>query len=215
MSDNRRRCFETLKRSELNVVLITQDNLNDFLVEPLHPAYQYLSEVHKADYLRTYFMHFHGGAYSDIKEICDSWLPSMKRLQEDSNTWIVGVQESSETGVPLLEDRELDKIVRANWHKLIGNNSYICKPNTPFTQEWYAGLLKKMDAKYDQLVAYPGRHPMEGYGVAAPDSPTGYLYPFRWAEILGELFHPICYKYHYHVQRCLPSTINRCPTDYR
>jgi hypothetical protein len=214
MSDNRRRCFETLHRSGLNVVLVTPDNLNDFLVEPLHPGFQHLSEVHKADYLRTYFMHFHGGAYADIKEICDSWLPSVELLK-DPNIWIVGLQEPAESGMPLLEDRELDKIVRANWQKLIANNAMICKPNTPFTQEWYSGLLKKMDAKYDQLVAYPGRHPMEGYGVVAPNSPTGYLYPFRWAEILGEIFHPICYKYNSHVQRGIPSPINSNPIYYR
>ena len=53
--------------SGCNVVLITPDNLNDFLIEPLHPAYKYLSLVHRSDYLRAYFMHYHGGGYSDIK----------------------------------------------------------------------------------------------------------------------------------------------------
>lgn len=34
---------------------------------PLHEGYQYLSCVHKSDYLRSYFMHFYGGGYGDIK----------------------------------------------------------------------------------------------------------------------------------------------------
>jgi hypothetical protein len=35
---------------------------------PLHPAFKYLSYVHKSDYLRSYFMHFYGGGYADIKK---------------------------------------------------------------------------------------------------------------------------------------------------
>ena len=43
---------------------------------PLHQSFNYLSETHKADYLRTYFMRFHGGGYSDIKKTSGSWIDS-------------------------------------------------------------------------------------------------------------------------------------------
>ena len=71
MSDNRKRCLQNLKNQiGVPVQLITPDNLGDYLLPayPLHPSYQLLSETHRADYLRTYFMNFYGGGYTDIKE---------------------------------------------------------------------------------------------------------------------------------------------------
>jgi hypothetical protein len=70
MSSNRIKCLEDLKkRSEANVILVNNKNLHEYILKsnPLHPSYGYLSETHKSDYLRTYFMHFHGGGYSDVK----------------------------------------------------------------------------------------------------------------------------------------------------
>ena len=70
MSDNRIECLENLKNvSECNVLLITKYNLSNYILSdvPLHPAFQYLSETHKADYLRTYFMHFYGGGIKKLR----------------------------------------------------------------------------------------------------------------------------------------------------
>lgn len=67
------------KNSGVEVKLITPKNLNNYLLPdfPLHPAYDYLSLVHKSDYLRCYFMHFHGGGYSDIKPNYKNWKNSL------------------------------------------------------------------------------------------------------------------------------------------
>ena len=64
---------------------MNRENLSSWIAEksPLHPAYNYLSSVHKADYLRCYLMHHHGGAYSDIKVIENSLyylLNSLKKV---------------------------------------------------------------------------------------------------------------------------------------
>ena len=68
MSQTRKNCLIALKeRSQCEVVLVTPYNLNDYIL-PDHP----LHESHKADYLRTYFMHFHGG-YCDIKDPGADW----------------------------------------------------------------------------------------------------------------------------------------------
>ena len=69
MSKNRQDCKTIDKVSQCNVILITPEKLNKYILNehPLHPSYYYLSEVHKSDYLRTYFMRFYGGGYSDIK----------------------------------------------------------------------------------------------------------------------------------------------------
>uniref|UniRef100_A0A6C0I4I0 Uncharacterized protein n=1 Tax=viral metagenome TaxID=1070528 RepID=A0A6C0I4I0_9ZZZZ len=71
MSNARIECLNNLRTvSECNVLLITKDNLSNYILNdvPLHPSFNYLSETHKADYLRTYFMNFYGGGYSDIKQ---------------------------------------------------------------------------------------------------------------------------------------------------
>ena len=70
MSESRQSHFELLKLvSGVEVVLITPNNLSEYILPeyPLHHAFKYLSLVHKADYLRCYFMHHYGGGYSDIK----------------------------------------------------------------------------------------------------------------------------------------------------
>jgi hypothetical protein len=95
MSPQRHECLEQLKEKyECNVILITTHNLNEYIKKehPLHPAYEYLSETHKADYLRTYFMNFYGGGYSDIKKTTGSWKKSFEDLR-NSEYWICGYKE--------------------------------------------------------------------------------------------------------------------------
>ncbi|MGI9252585.1 MAG: hypothetical protein ACR2J8_02470, partial [Thermomicrobiales bacterium] len=66
MPSQRLESLETIRQNAgCEVVLVTPDNLADFLVEPLHEAYDYLSCTHRADYLRAWFMHHRGGGYTD------------------------------------------------------------------------------------------------------------------------------------------------------
>jgi len=75
MSRQRHLCLEQLKKVTLcEVVLVTPHSLGKYLLDdhPLYPSFFYLSQTHKADYLRTYFMRFHGGGYTDIKQTTGS-----------------------------------------------------------------------------------------------------------------------------------------------
>ena len=95
ISENRRKCLEQLiKVSKCNVILVTPSTLNEYILDehPLHPSFNYLSETHKADFLRTYFMRFHGGRYSDIKKTTGSWIESFEKLKK-SDKWIIGYKE--------------------------------------------------------------------------------------------------------------------------
>ena len=54
MSENRKQAFENFKEeSKATVILVKPDNLTTYLLPsaPLHPAFEYLTETHKADYL--------------------------------------------------------------------------------------------------------------------------------------------------------------------
>ena len=120
MSEARQRAFATLDRTDMTVTLVTPDSLSRYLLpeHPLHEGYPFLSETHRADYLRCYFMHWYGGGYSDIKHTSSSWLPSYDNLMGDANAWAAGYIElqggSVHPGQP-----ELD----VHYRLLIGGNA--------------------------------------------------------------------------------------------
>jgi hypothetical protein len=79
MSQQRRECLEHVKSvTECNVNALFKEDIPKYILpeHPLHPGYEYLSETHKTDYLRTYFMNFYGGGYTDIKRQSGSWRKS-------------------------------------------------------------------------------------------------------------------------------------------
>lgn len=198
MSENRKKCLSSLSKSGLEVCLITPSNLGEYLKVKLHDGYKYLSETHKADYLRTYFMNFYGGGYSDIKYINNSWKDCEKILTNNDNIWGIGYEEIGPGGVAEIPDNtELNSILHKEWYKLIGAGAYMFKPNTPLTKEWYGNMMSLMDKIYPQLVKYPSKSPQQLYTKEYP-------YPLRWAQLLGEIFHPIVHKYFSHTLNILP-----------
>jgi len=187
MSADRFKAFEALKEKvKVEVVLVTPKNLNDFIHPnfPLHKGFPYLSLIQKSDYLRCYLMHHYGGGYTDIKVFNSSWEPAFKKLEKNSDKWAIGFREIGKRGVALVDDAVGDDLKKF-WHLLLGNCSFICRPYTPLTHEWYAELLKRMDFYYEDLVKNPG----DAFG-----SNPGYAIP--WAYIMGHIFHPLCLKYH-------------------
>lgn len=190
MSQQRKNALITLiEHSHLPVLLITPDNLHQYTDKPIHKAFPYLSETHKADYLRTHFMNYHGGGYSDIKGTTASWVPSFNKLEKEDK-WICGYKELPEYSI----------------HNggIIGNCSYICKPYTQFTKEWYSTMSLLLDSKYHLLKKHPATHPQQGY------EPEGY--PLEWEEMLGNIFHKVCNKYKDKILDTLPCNVF---TDYR
>jgi hypothetical protein len=194
MSQNRKNCLEQLREvSEANVLLIDANNFQDYIlqIEPLHPGFTYLSETHKADYLRCYFMHFYGGGYSDIKYTTASWIKSFEEMSDPSNNKTVcGYKEIGPHGVPVIDLRE-------KWECLIGGGCYICKPNTDFTTKWYNRMIEVLDQKLDLLKANPSKYPQD-----CSEDGTGY--PLAWQEILGRIFHQVCYEERDKVSQSLP-----------
>jgi len=199
LTPNRMRCLETMKNTGLELTYIDTTTLSNYIKEPLHEGYQYLATHHKSDYLRCYFMHFYGGAYSDIKEVNESWLNASFELLSRHDKWINGYPELHEGGVPIIDDPINNIIVRTNWKKLIGNGAFMCKPNTPLTNEWYSNLLKMMDSKLELLKRYPAKNIFETDANRKASN-----YPLRWAEVQGMIFHPLIYKYQTHVLQTLP-----------
>jgi len=191
MSEFRKQSLEQLKEvTGCNVILVTKKELSKYILpdQPLHEAYNYLSETHKADYLRTYFMNFYGEGYCDIKKTTGSWVDSFNKLN-NSDYWICGYKEI-EGGVAY--GPCIDK-----YNELVGNGSYICKPQTELTKEWYASMIALLDSKLEQLRKNPAKFPQD-----CSESCSGY--PIEWNEMLGRIFHKVSYKYKEYILNTLP-----------
>ena len=199
MSENRICNLNCLRNvSQSNVVLILEKDISNYILnsEPLHPAFQYLSATHKTDYLRTYFLHFYGGGYSDIKKTLNTWEEAFKEIENSGENIIgCGYPEIGENGVA-------HPNYKTEWNKLIGNGAYIFKPNTLFTSEWYSTMIKLLDEKLDSLREYF----VANSGNIHPQAVLEDGYPIGWNEMLGRIFHPLVYKYHTEILHILPST---------
>lgn len=202
MSENRKNAIRSLQEtSGVPVKIITQHDLSNYIVPdyPLHVAYEQLSFVHKSDYLRCYFMLHYGGGYSDVKKTHHNWNPFFDAIDNASDKQVLGFTELSYTDTGYANGF-LQKDLRLNYLTLIGTNAYIFKPYSQFATEWYAELHKRMDALQDALAQNPGN-----------DRGTNTGYPVRWTYVLGDIFHPLCLKYHkdiIHDNRIKPDMTN-------
>ena len=196
MSFRRIHCINALKtQTECTVQLIDQSNLDQYILPeyPLHPAYPYLSETHRCDYLRTYFMRFYGGGYSDIKIPNGSWKHAFECMQNDPNVWIIGYPESSPDAIASPKTTHL-------WQQLVGNCAYIVRPNTPFVKEWFDRQQSLLTEKYEALKANPSTRPDDCIDFY-PQS----KYPIEWNQLLGRIFHEVLGNYTEHIQQLLPT----------
>lgn len=175
--------------SNVEVRLITTQNLADYIKpeDPLPDAYQYLSLNHKSDYLRSYFMHHYGGGYADIKTYYHSWVSAFEKL-EKSEAYAIGYREVGFWGAAnqSIENKQLKSDLRTYWRLLIGNGAFICRPYTKLTAEWHAEAKRRLVENTTNLQ----QHPAKDFFGSNSD------YPLPWASMQGEIFHPLCLKYH-------------------
>lgn len=221
MSEARRANLKTMARSDLEVLLITPDRLPDWVAPdaPLHPAFSFLSAVHRSDYLRAYFMHHHGGGYCDVKKISASWLPAFEALAA-SDVFGIGYKEVSRKGVAHIHRHHVNGTyffgpdptgkwanwvryyaLRSQWRRLIGNGAYIFKPETAFTKDWLATIERRLDFARPYLAQNPARHPRANRDIAETGSGD---YPLPWSFICADVFHPLVYKNRTRILNSLP-----------
>lgn len=194
MSDNRLRSVWTIFRNTgCPVAFIDRNTLSEWVRPgfPLHPAFPFLSSTHKADYLRCYLMHHYGGGYTDIKPTTRKW-GEFFDLLENSDKLALGYRELPH-GIPHVCG-EFGDLLRKSHAELIGLCAFIFKKNTALTAEWLAQTERLLDAKLLLLRQHPAIHPLDQTGVVLPNGETS-PYPLRWAEMLGEIFHPLIYHY--------------------
>jgi hypothetical protein len=201
LSSARQQSIDTFaERSGCPLILVTEETLKDWIVTPLHPAYPYLSFVHRSDYLRCYFMYHYGGGYTDIKPTTGSWKDAFATLEQTPDLWAIGYGEDSPDCIACVDDADLYGRMRGVYTRMLGNCSYICKRGTPFVNDWFHAVHSVLDAKYEALKANPAQSPRD----CTQSNPN---YCLRWTEICGNIFHPVCFRYLEHTTTGLPKPI--------
>ena len=192
MSPVRKRCLSTLEeRSGCKVIVIGPGNLEEYEVEddPFHEGFSKLSLTHKSDYLRSYFMYYYGGAYSDIKPYSFDWKPLFSQLENSAKDFI-GAHEKHEDHIA-----SEDPVIRQAYNELASVRLFIFKPKSPFGKLWKEATKVKMDAILEELRLHDGSyHPRATSAGAHGDSSVeGRGYPLTWNGLLGSLLHPLQY----------------------
>lgn len=189
ISDSRR---ESLKRiiednPDFEVVLVSSENYKEFTVpgHPIHPVYERLSYVHRSDYLRAYLMYHHGGVYTDIKILDKPWADIVSKLNQ-SDAWAAGPAEMKSSNVSPAWGL-LGKHQRLYWKKVLFPAAYAFKPGTPLAKEWLAEVERRLDYFSRLLLAHESKDPVWGLDE---------FYPVPWNAIMGQIFSPLCLKYH-------------------
>lgn len=180
MSFRRIICMDALKdQTGCHIQLVNVDNLPDYIVEgcPLHPAYPYLSETHRCDYLRTYFMYHYGGGYSDIKIPNGSWVRAFETLENNPDIWVNGYPEAGPDAIAHRPSAHL-------WDKLPGNGAYVIRSKTAFVKAWFERQARVLDEKLESLRENPSTQP-----DCCIEYVPGTKYPLYWNELLGRIFH--------------------------
>lgn len=204
MEENRKTALKQMSRvTSMPVTLVTPENLIRWVhcKTPIHPAYRYLSAVHRADYLRCYLMHHYGGGYADIKMQGGNW-QQCYHLLNSGDLYAVGYRELP-GGIASVTDKSVTEAMNNQYYKLIGMCAFIFRPNTPLTMEWITELHRVLDEKLPLLQVNPAKHPRDAKGHLVNGTISNY--PIAWSEILGQILQPLLYKYQSKLLQILPT----------
>lgn len=194
MSANRRDAlYSIFVNTGCPVVFVDHRSLKNWIKEnnSFHPAYEFLSETHKADYLRVYLMHYYGGGYTDIKHTNKNWNSIFDEFY-DSDKLCAGYTEIGPNGVAPVGG-DLEAILRDNYTYLIGLCAFMFKARTPITREWIDRTHDLLDKKFNELSENPSSHAQDMFGAQLPNGNIS-KYPLKWTELLGDIFHPLVFN---------------------
>lgn len=214
----RQASIDSMTNSGLKVVLVTPDSLHDYISKKdLHQSYWNLSVNHRSDYLRAYFMHHFGGGYCDIKRVDASWIETFEEIEARDTLFGGGYREIHRHGVAnlhqssqLLEESRARlalnwvrwRWLQVNFWRVIGNCAFIFRPNTPFTQLWWAELNRRLDSLAPALAANPATELKERMKTEYRGKIS--QYPVPWAFLQADVMQPLALRYGRRILRTLP-----------
>lgn len=210
VTETRKRNLQTIRdKSGCNVILITNDNINDYIVEPFHEAYKYLSVIHRCDYWKAYFAYFHGCGYSDIKECNFDWNQYFEQLEKTESAEVISYSESGGSGIALRCYSTVRQLPIEQCRHLVDNASvipgvchYIFKERGTIAKRWRDIQHEILDSNFDILSNNPGTYHIGAikggvqwrYDCKETEQFKGSKYPFSWSEFGGMIYHELCYN---------------------
>lgn len=215
---NRNVQYLSLKRkSKCRIININENNIH-LLKYPIHKCFQYLSSIHKSDYLRCYLMHYYGGGYSDLKKTSGSWVPAFTKLKKNDKLWAVGhdcdgVAFPSNLSNKTCDYNETTKDhvmqLKKHKHNFIGVQFFIFKKDTEIVIKWFNELVRRLDNFCNALQKHPAKYDRESKnGIPKPTWEGGTLntkYPICWNRILGQILYPLQLNYLDRVAKGIPK----------
>lgn len=230
MNDVRRASLRNLHEvSGCELTLVTEDNLDDFVVPefPLPPMFKFLQPVEKADYLRCYLLHFHGGGYSDVKATTGSWIQQFDNI-DSSALDVVGyplTSRSHTASLGLAPNRErLFGFSKASYWKrlgfmmryrnLMGGGAFIIRPHSQFSSQYFRTVSAKMDdyGKWFRSEATQAEREQIRSGRFSIYSKEIVGYPLTWGSMVMDVLQPLSVTHSARVSLTLPVPVL---TDYR
>ena len=201
----RKKHLDTMRKVlGVEVILITCENIAEYLVQPVHAAVPYLSGNHKSDYFRVYFMLHYGGGTMDIKNPVESWVKYFDLFDSNKIVQVMGSPEQrGGVAFPPGKDNYKDR-----FPYLIQNGQFIARPGSEYMKEYHKEQHTMLDNHYESLRKRPdlGLYPPKR--EAADWDP----YPLRWAEVAGEIHSSVGIRYIRNTQKIMvPIDVK---TDY-
>lgn len=191
LTANRREALAAMKRllEGVEVMLVTSRDLPRWEVPgaPYHPLLEKLSYIHRADYLRAYFLHHHGGGYADLKRPTHGWLEVFETMDAGA-AWMAGYRVPVRLMTPNMVDARHEKLMKRWSDRRLGQSAYLARPRTPLTAEWLGEVERRLDSWREELLAHPGNE---------RGSNPGYPVPFN--SILAQVVDPLQVKYSDHL----------------
>ena len=199
--------MQTLNNTNVPVRMINSSNWLDVEL-PDHPFPRALllpglSEIHRADYLRAYLMNHYGGGYTDVKPTGSSWANAWDEFN-NPDVWIVGTPERGRFDIACsngVVNLTCTKIGDA-WQKLAANSAYIMRDHTPVTAAWLREATRRLVLHGPMVMRHPAHRPR----CCQESNPN--QYPLRWAELHGEILHPLMAVYRKHIRLSLPRWLD-------
>lgn len=205
MSKNRSEALKCLyQNSGVTVELVTNKSFYKKYNNPeipIHPAFDYLSDVHKSAYFRSYMMYSYGGGYSDIKANDFDWNKYFDELYS-SDYDAIGYAEIAPNDIVNFwgDNADIEQNVKNNYFKFAGNGMYIYKAKTEIAKQWIEKVHEQLDLKLETLKDHPGTyHPYAIPGGIQSSAVDGDLYtdsnyPIGWGEINGKIIQKLQYE---------------------
>lgn len=204
MSNNRKAALNSMKKNlGVDIIVITKENLSQYITTPLHPAFKYLSGNHKSDYLRIYFLHHFGGGYSDIKFYNKSWRKAFNIINSTSRShlYMIGTSLYGQNWVAHPKGMEW---LKQYWRRLLSNGYFIMRKDTPLTREWFSKVNEILNNKLKLLRVFPS----PSNRCCKPEEGQDKNYPIEWNELCGRILQPLQFKYIKNILNALPRPSN-------